>query len=51
MNNLSNTNMPPDDIIYSDYNTSLPDGKTSPECDVDDMIFSSLPEIKLHSDR
>ena len=51
MNNLSNTNMPPDDIIYSDYNTSLQDGKTAPECDVDDMIFSSLPEIKLYSDR
>ena len=51
MNNLFNTNMPSEDFIYSDYKSHLQDGKPDSECDVDDMIFSTLPEIKTQSER
>ena len=49
MNNLSDK-MPPDDIIYSDYMHGLT-GIVTNEYDIDDMIFSSVPETKLHSER
>lgn len=50
MNSLFNKNLPPDDVIYSDYHPETSD-KSDNNRDIDDMIFSSLPEIKLHSER
>lgn len=51
MNNLLNKNMPPDDIIYADFSNCAHDGEPKSEHDIDDMIFSALPEIKIYSER